>query len=107
VSANLTGMANNAVAMADDRLRNAAESWTADSARRLHEHGQSLIESLTRTTDQAVRESASRIFEHLAGKLRQHETGANPPVHGDSAAYSQDPPPDLNPQPPQLENYSS
>jgi hypothetical protein len=107
VSSNLTGMANNAVAMADDRLRSAAESWTAHSARRLNEHGQGLIESLTRSTDEAVRESASRIFENLVNALRQPQAAANPPAPSESGTYSQDPPPDFNQQPQQFENYSS
>ena len=68
-------MANEVFAQCNDRLQTAADSWTVASVRRLNEHGQNVIESLTRAADQALRESASRIFDGLAATLR-HE-GAN------------------------------
>ena len=103
-SEHLAGLADHAVAMASDRLQNAAESWTTASVNRLNEHGRQLIDRLTRTTDNAVRESASQIFENLAVALRQQLGTDTAPSHKDS--YSPAPAADFNqPSPPQ-ENLS-
>jgi len=69
------------------RIQTAADTWTVASVRRLNEHGQGIIESLTRSADQALRDSASKIFENLASAIRSVGTGlAAPETHGAQAA---------------------
>jgi hypothetical protein len=106
LSDNLARIAHDTEAQCNDRLQTAADSWTITSVRRLNEHGQNLIESLTRSTDQALRHSASKIFEGLAAALRQQEAGAATLANHATAAYSSEPPPEST-APTQYENYNS
>jgi hypothetical protein len=107
VSDNVARIANDAVAQCHDRLQTAADSWTVASVRRLNEHGQNLMESLTRSTDQTLRESASRIFESLASTLRQPETGASAAAnYATAGSLRPDAQPDSMVTPPPYENYS-
>jgi hypothetical protein len=57
-------------------LQTAADSWVMSSVRRLNEHGQNTIESLLRVTDQALRDSCSKVFEDLAEKMRDRDSNA-------------------------------
>jgi hypothetical protein len=59
-----------------DRLQTACDAWIVSSVRRLNEHGQNVIESLMRSTDQALRDSCSKVFEGLAEMMRGR-TGSN------------------------------
>lgn len=53
------------------RLHADGESWMSTSVQRLNEHGQSVIETLMLSADAALRDSCSKIFEGLAGALRE------------------------------------
>jgi hypothetical protein len=67
-----------------DRIDTASDSWVLSSVRRLNEHGQNLVESLTRSADQALRESCAKLFDGLAEILRERSAAA---IHaGHSAA---------------------
>jgi hypothetical protein len=71
---NLDRAAKEAAGKFQEGLNNAGDSWLASSSRRLHEHGQGLIESLSRSTDQALRASCSKLFEELSRILRDTVT---------------------------------
>lgn len=70
-SENIGRLAEETVSQANGRIQTAADSWTVSSVRRLNEHGQNVIDSLMRSADQALRDSASKIFEGLAVALRE------------------------------------
>ena len=53
------------------RLQADGDSWMAGSVQRLNEHGQNVIETLMLSADAALRDSCSRIFEGLAGAMRE------------------------------------
>lgn len=72
-----------AASIFEERLRNAAESWTGSSVRRLNERGQSAVDSLLRSADQALRDSFARVFENLSEKLRENPS----PVEGGAEAH--------------------
>ena len=59
-------MSDEATEKHQSRLQTACDSWLVSSVRRLNEHGQNVIESLMRSTDQALRDSCSKVFEGLA-----------------------------------------
>ena len=65
-----------ATAKHEDRLQTACDTWIVSSVRRLNEHGQSTIESLMRLTDQALRDSCSKVFENLAEMMRNRNANA-------------------------------
>ncbi len=65
-----------ATAKHEDRLQTACDTWIVSSVRRLNEHGQSTIESLMRLTDQALRDSCSKVFENLAEMMRNRSANA-------------------------------
>ena len=103
-TANLNRLAEDAAAQCNGRIQNAADAWAIASVRRLNEHGQNVIESLMRSADQALRDSASKMFEGLATALRdQAAANANSAAAGASnASHQQDssnqlPPPQDNP----------
>jgi len=60
-----------------DRLQNACDAWLVSSVRRLNEHGQNVVESLLRSTDQALRDSCARVFEGLAETIRGRSGGSS------------------------------
>lgn len=60
----------------EERLQTACDAWIVSSVRRLNEHGQSTIESLMRVTDQALRESCSKVFESLAQMMRERNAAS-------------------------------
>jgi hypothetical protein len=114
-SQNLNRIAEEAAGQSTSRIQTAADTWTIASVRRLNEHGQNVIESLMRSADQALRDSASKMFEGLAAALRDQAAnssgaaaGANFTAGNTSAnssdSYEQDtssaqmpPPPQDNP----------
>ena len=53
-----------------ERLDTMCDSWMVSSIRRLNEHGQNTIESLLRSSDQALRDSFSNVFNGLATMMR-------------------------------------
>jgi hypothetical protein len=85
-TANLGFAAQEAADKFQERLSNTADSWLASSSRRLHEHGQGVIESLSRSTDQALRASCSKLFEELSRILRD-----TPISEMQSAAFAPEP----------------
>lgn len=68
---NLDRAAEQAAEKFQERLNTTTDSWLASSSRRLHEQGQGVIESLSRSTDQALRASCSKLFEELSRILRE------------------------------------
>lgn len=81
----LDGLSQEATSKHEERLQTAGDAWIVSSVRRLNEHGQSTIESLMRVTDQALRDSCSKVFESLAEMMRDRTAnaagvGAFPPL---------------------------
>jgi hypothetical protein len=70
-------LGSEAVAKHQERLEGASDSWVVSSVRRLNEHGQDTMNSLTRLTDQSLRESCSKLFENLAQMTRNREANAS------------------------------
>ncbi|HXW55089.1 MAG TPA: hypothetical protein VEJ67_05010 [Candidatus Cybelea sp.] len=68
---NLERMSGEAAERFQERLGTSADSWIVSAVRRLNEHGQTAIESLMRSANQALRDSCARIFEGIAEALRQ------------------------------------
>lgn len=60
-----------ATAKFQERLQNASDSWAVSSVRRLNERGQSAVDAMLRSADQALRESFARVFENLSETLRE------------------------------------
>ena len=90
-AAGLDQVSLTATAKHEDRLQTAADAWLVSSVRRLNEHGQSTIESLMRVTDQALRDSCSKVFENLAEMMRSRNAnmagmGAFVPIPGHESA---------------------
>lgn len=66
-----------------ERLQTVSDSWAVSSVRRLNEHGQSAVDALLRSADQALRDSFARVFENLSEALRER-----PLVSGSGQAHS-------------------
>jgi hypothetical protein len=60
----------------EEHLRTVCDSWVASSVRQLSENGRSEIESLTRSSEQALRNTFSRMFDGLAEMMREKLQGA-------------------------------
>src|ERR1700722_13282311 len=75
-AAGLERLSGEAEAKYQERLQTACDSWIVSSVRRLGEHGQNTIESMLRSTDQALRDSCSKVFEGLAETLRERSASA-------------------------------
>jgi len=67
----LERMSDEAVARHQDRLQNASDSWVVSSVRRLNEHGQTAIEALIHSADEALRDSCAKLFQGLSQMLRE------------------------------------
>lgn len=80
-SDSLNRIADEAASQSTARIQTAADTSTLASVRRLNEHGQNVIESLMRSADQAMRDSASKMFEGLAAALRD-QAAANSAAAG-------------------------
>jgi hypothetical protein len=74
-AANLDRLTGEAAERYQQRLDSTCDTWMVASVRRLNEHGQNVIESLMRSSDQALRESCSRVFEGLSEMLRGRTAG--------------------------------
>ncbi|MGH9716175.1 MAG: hypothetical protein ACRD4R_05510 [Candidatus Acidiferrales bacterium] len=66
-----------ATAKFQERLENACDSWAVSSARRLNEHGQSAVDALLRSADQALRDSFAEVFEGLSEALRERDSASS------------------------------
>jgi hypothetical protein len=75
-SERLDRLSDDAVAKHQERLNIATDSWMASSVHRLNERGQNTMEALTRSVDQALRESCSQLFDRVAEILRDRTTSA-------------------------------
>jgi hypothetical protein len=64
-------ISDEAVAKFHERLQTAADSWAISSVRRLNERGQTSVDALLRSADQALRDSFARVFENLSETLRE------------------------------------
>lgn len=73
----LSRLSEEATEKHQDRLQNACDAWLVSSVRRLNEHGQNVVESLLRSTDQALRDSCARVFEGLAETIRGRSGGSS------------------------------
>jgi hypothetical protein len=80
---NLERLSNEAAARHQERLDTASDSWVVSSVRRLNEHGQNAIELLTRSSDQALRDSCAKFFDGLAELFggREAESEGRDHVH--------------------------
>jgi hypothetical protein len=102
----LSRIAGEAVEQCNDRIQTAADAWTVASVRRLNEHGQNVIESLMRSADQALRDSASRMFEGLAAAMREDGARSSSKAASYAAAAPSSQDASSGSIPPPQENYS-
>ncbi|MGB0034018.1 MAG: hypothetical protein WBP79_00920 [Candidatus Acidiferrales bacterium] len=72
--ASLERMSADAAEKYQERLQTSGDSWMVSSVRRLNEHGQNTIESLTRSAEQSLRDSCSKVFDGLSELLRDRTT---------------------------------
>jgi hypothetical protein len=72
----LEQLSQEATARHQERLQAACDSSIASSMRRFNEHGQNTVASLIRLTEQALRESCSKVFEGLAEMMRNQNTSS-------------------------------
>ena len=75
-SARLNQLSGEAEGKYQERLNNASDSWSVSSVRRLNEHGQNVIESLTRSADQTLRDSFAKIFDGMSEMLRERASAS-------------------------------
>ena len=91
----LERVSDEAAARYQERLETAGDSWVVSSVRRLNEHGQNAIESLARSSDQALRDSCAKFFDGLAEVFRGLKAGLDgrddAPVDGREAAEAAPP----------------
>lgn len=90
-SEKLNCVAEDAIAQGAGRIQTAADTSTLAAVRRLNEHGQNVIESLMRSADQALRDSASKMFEGLAAALREQAVNASSAAAANSAGGANSP----------------
>ena len=74
--ANLARLSNESAAQYEDRLKTASDSWLMSSVRKLNEHGQNVIDSLSKAAEQALRTTCSNVFDGLAEMMRERLLGA-------------------------------
>jgi hypothetical protein len=68
--AGLDALSGESIERYQERLQTASDSWMMGSVRKLNEHGQNVIESLTRSSEQALRSSFARVFDGLGQMMR-------------------------------------
>jgi hypothetical protein len=83
---NLERLNAESAARYQERVDTACDSWVVSSVRRLNEHGQNLVESLVESADDAVRESCAKLFDGLAGILRERSGLSGHPGHSAAPA---------------------
>lgn len=76
-ASHLDRLAQESTGKYQERMQTAGDAWVVSSVRRLNEHGQNVIESLMRSSDQALRDSCSKVLEGLAATLRERSANAN------------------------------
>ena len=74
--ANLARLSNESAAQYEERLKTANDSWLMSSVRKLNEHGQNVIDSLSKAAEQTLRTTCSNVFDRLAETMRERLLGA-------------------------------
>jgi hypothetical protein len=64
-------LSGESIGMHAERLETASDSWMLRSVRQLNEHGRTVMDSLTKSSELAVRNSFQMIFEGIARTLRE------------------------------------
>ena len=75
--ANVERLGDESAEQYEERLRTICDSWMLTSVRKLNEHGQDVIDSLSRAAEQAVRSTCSKVFDGLAEAMRDTLLGAS------------------------------
>ncbi len=86
--ATLEHLSSESTSQYEEKLRSLRESWMVGSVRKLSEHGQDALESLTRTAEQTLRATCSRVFDGLAEVMREKMLGATGSAAAKTAAAS-------------------
>jgi hypothetical protein len=73
--ANLARLSSESEAQYEERLKTASDSWLMSSVRKLNEHGQNVIDSLSKAAEQALRSTCSNVFDSLAETMRERLLG--------------------------------
>ncbi|MGA8230263.1 MAG: hypothetical protein WB795_02185, partial [Candidatus Acidiferrales bacterium] len=63
-------LSGESIGMHAERLETASDSWMLRSVRQLNEHGRTVMDSLAKSSEMAVRNSIQMIFEGMARTLR-------------------------------------
>ena len=63
-------LSSESIGMHAERLETASDSWMLRSVRQLNEHGRTVMDSLAKSSEMAVRNSFQMIFEGMARTLR-------------------------------------
>jgi hypothetical protein len=64
----------------EERLRTAGDSWMLTSVKKLNEHGQNVIDSLSKNAEKALRNTCSKVFDGLAATMRERLLGKSEAV---------------------------
>ena len=87
-------LSSESIGMHAARLETASDSWMLRSVRQLNEHGRSVMDSLAKSSELAVRNSFQMIFEGMARTLRESAETASSAAAGAGAGAGQAAPPD-------------
>jgi hypothetical protein len=83
--AGLEHLGNESAGQFEERLHSTCDTWMVSSVRKLNEHGQTVIEALSRAAEQTLRQTCSSVFDGLADTMRQRLLGTTPRPTGASA----------------------
>jgi hypothetical protein len=100
-------LSDEAAAKFQERLQTAADSWAVSSVRRLNERGQTSVETLLHSADQALRDSFARVFENLSETLRERPSSGTGSSGQAQAAGFPSPESAESPIPPPSESAST
>jgi PAS domain-containing protein len=94
-AAGLKRLSGESLSQYEERLRTAGDSWMLTSVKKLNEHGQSVIDSLSKQAEQSLRNTCSKVFDALAAAMRERLLGNSAAASSAAAAplRGQDPPP--------------
>jgi len=88
-------LSSESIDMHAGRLESASDSWMMRSLRQLNEHGRAAVDSLAKSSELAVRNSFSMIFDCMARTLRETAEATAVSAASASASAAPAPPPDL------------
>jgi len=80
-----------------ERLETASDSWMLRSVRQLNEHGRTVMDSLTKSSELAVRNSIQMLFEGMARTLRDSGSATASSAAAGAGSGQAAPPPDQAP----------